>query len=92
MRTSKRARMTRAGAFVYQGSGKRQDPNAPPEQRICVNESVAIQRCMSRNGSNQNRCQWEVEKWKACCKRVKEGERATKDKGTTVPSKVGDQG
>ena len=44
VRTSKRARMTQAGAFVYQGSGKRQDPNAPPEQRLCFNESVAIQR------------------------------------------------
>jgi len=64
------------GAFVYQGSGRRHAPDAPPEQRLCEKETLATQRCMSRNASRQDRCLHEVEAWKRCVRRVKEAHAA----------------
>lgn len=68
--------MRSSGAFVYQGSGKKQDPDAPPEQRLCVNQVVATQKCMARHGSRQDRCKAEVDAWKKCVRRVKEAHAA----------------
>ena len=60
------------GAFVYTGAGKKQPADAPPEQRLCSDEAIRIQRCMARNNHKQQRCVEEVEAWKRCCNRVKE--------------------
>ena len=60
------------GAFVYTGAGKKHDKDAPPEQRLCANDAILIQRCMARHNHRQDRCKEEVEAWKRCCKRVKE--------------------
>ena len=59
------------GAFVYTGAGKKQPADAPPEQRLCTDEAISIQRCMARNNHKQERCKEEVEAWKHCCTRVK---------------------
>ena len=60
------------GAFVYEGSGKKQPANAPPEQKACIDESIAIQRCMARNNHKQDRCKETIEAWKRCCTQAKE--------------------
>ena len=60
------------GAFVYQGAGKKQPKDAPPEQWLCIDESIAIQRCMARNNHRQDRCTEAVDVWKRCNARVKE--------------------
>ena len=43
------------GAFVYTGAGKKQPADAPPEQRLCSDEAIRIQRCMARNNHKQQR-------------------------------------
>eukprot|EP00798_Chlamydomonas_sp_ICE-L_P027485 gene27485-4793_t len=58
-------------AFVYQGAGKKQDPNSPPEQRLCARLAILIQRCLARNGSNQAYCKGSVAEWQECVERVK---------------------
>ena len=60
------------GAFIYEGSGKKQPRDAPPEQKLCIDESIRIQRCMARNNHKQERCKEEVEAWKRCTQKVKE--------------------
>jgi hypothetical protein len=60
------------GAFVYTGAGKKQPADAPPEQRLCTEETIRIQRCMARNNHRQDRCKEEVEAWKRCRERVKQ--------------------
>ena len=62
------------GAFVYTGAGKKQPADAPPEQRLCIESSVAIQRCMARNNHRQDRCKEAVDAWKQCCRAAKEME------------------
>ncbi|KAJ1459444.1 hypothetical protein M885DRAFT_511415 [Pelagophyceae sp. CCMP2097] len=59
------------GAFVYRGSGKRQDEDAPPEQRLCTKEACAIQLCLARHNHQQKWCQGIIDHWKACTTRVK---------------------
>jgi len=61
-----------SGAFVYQGSGRRQAADAPPEQKLCKELAIELQRCMARNNHKQERCAEAVKAWKACTARVKE--------------------
>ena len=58
------------GAFVYEGAGKRQPQDAPPEQLLCKEHAIQIQRCMARNNHRQERCAEAVKAWKECCARV----------------------
>ena len=43
------------GAFVYEGSGKKQSVNAPPEQKLCTDEAIRIQRCMAYASAERSR-------------------------------------
>ena len=59
------------GAFVYQGSGKKQSEDAPIEQRKCKKEACNIQYCLARNNHIQKRCEDVIAVWKACCDKAK---------------------
>ena len=60
------------GAFVYQGSGRKQPADAPPEQVLCKDFSIALQRCMARNNHKQERCTEAIKAWKQCTAKAKE--------------------
>lgn len=64
----KRRAALRAGAFVYQGAGKKQGKNAPKDVTQCIQQSQAAQWCLARNGFQQKQCQHEVDKLEACRK------------------------
>ena len=59
------------GAFVYQGSGKKQCDDAPIEQKKCKKEACNIQYCLARNNHIQKRCEDVIAVWKACCEKAK---------------------
>ena len=59
------------GAFVYTGAGKKQPKDAPIEQRLCKDDSIAIQRCLARSNHKEVYCKEEIKVWKDCCERVK---------------------
>lgn len=60
-----------AGAFVYSGAGKKQRADATPEEKLCTDEVIAIQRCLARNNHKQSRCEEAVRSWKLCCEKVR---------------------
>ena len=59
------------GAFIYTGAGKKQRADAPLEDKVCKDYSIAIQRCLARNSHQQQRCDEAVKAWKGCCERVR---------------------
>jgi len=65
-----------AGAFVYQGSGKRHGADAERCQVRCASRARDLQWCMSRRGFDQTRCAGYLEAWQECTARCKaeEGE------------------
>ena len=67
---------SKAGAFVYRGSGKKQSDDAPIEQRMCKDKACAIQRCLTQNNHQQKRCEVAISEWKLCCETAKAAERA----------------
>jgi hypothetical protein len=69
--------MTRQnGAFVYQGSGKKQAKDAPASQIECKKLACAIQYCLAKSNHMQNRCQPSIDLWKDCVDRVNAREAA----------------
>ena len=64
--------MSRAhGAFVYQGSGKKQPEDAPPEQKLCKKQACAIQWCLAKRNHKEIYCKAEIDSWKECVDKVK---------------------
>eukprot|EP00658_Telonema_sp_P-2_P010333 TRINITY_DN13897_c0_g1_i1.p1 TRINITY_DN13897_c0_g1~~TRINITY_DN13897_c0_g1_i1.p1 ORF type:complete len:142 (-),score=46.49 TRINITY_DN13897_c0_g1_i1:401-826(-) len=59
------------GAFVYQGSGKKQPVGAPIEQKLCIDEARAVQWCLARNGYNQKYCKTFIEAMGQCHRNAK---------------------
>ena len=59
------------GAFVYQGAGKKQPADAPIEQKLCKDQSIAIQRCLARSNHKEAYCREEIKVWRACVERAK---------------------
>ena len=59
------------GTFVYQGSGKKQNEDAPIEQKKCKKEACNIQYCLARNNHIQKRCEDIIAIWKECCDKAK---------------------
>ena len=60
------------GAFVYEGSGRRQPADAPIEQRLCKELAIELQRCMARNNHKQERCTEAIGAWRRCCELAKQ--------------------
>ena len=60
-----------AGAFVYQGSGKRHGPDAERCQVRCASRARDLQWCMSRRGYDQARCKGYLEAWQQCTSRCR---------------------
>ena len=56
------------GAFVYSGAGRRtkMGADAPPEQRLCDDYHIALQRCLAARNHQQKWCEEEVKSWKQC--------------------------
>ena len=52
--------------FVYRGAGKNQKNSKDPVQRNCIKFACAIQVCLSKNGSNETKCQDYIKAWKDC--------------------------
>ena len=69
-----------AGAFVYQGSGKRHGPDAERCQVRCASRARDLQWCMSRRGYDQARCAGYLEAWQQCTSRCR-GEEEGGEKG-----------
>jgi len=53
--------------FIYQGSGKKQSSDQPAAQRLCTKQACAIQHCMARYNSRQDKCEAFVDAWRKCC-------------------------
>jgi len=62
-------------AFVYKGSGKKQNANAHACQKdkVCQRLACDIQYCLARNNYQEKRCERHIEAWKKCCERVNRG-------------------
>ena len=56
------------GAFIYKGAGRRtkMSEDAPPEQRLCDNYHIAMQRCLAARNNQEKWCQEEIKAWKKC--------------------------
>ena len=59
------------GAFVYTGSGKKQNADAPPEQKLCIPEACAIQRCLASHNHQERWCEPTIKAWKECAEKAK---------------------
>lgn len=59
------------GAFVYTGSGKKQNENAPPEQKLCQKQACAIQWCLAKRDHKEKYCKAYIDDWQDCVDKVK---------------------
>ena len=77
---AEKKKMRQGGAFVYQGAGRRQPKDAPPEQVACKQFAIDMQYCLARNNHKQTRCEESVKAWKECCARVRDRANAEKER------------
>ena len=63
--------MMAAGAFVYQGSGKKHAEGAERCQVRCASKARDLQWCMSRRNFDQTRCVGPLDAWQTCTARCK---------------------
>ena len=61
-----------SGAFVYQGSGRKQRADSERSLRECRDEACAIQWCLAKSNTNFSRCSPVIDAWKACFDRAKQ--------------------
>ena len=56
------------GAFIYKGAGHRSkmSEDAPPEQRLCDKEHIAMQRCLAARSNQEKWCKEQIQAWKQC--------------------------
>ena len=86
------------GAFVYKGAGARSkmSADAPPEQRLCDKEHIAMQRCLAARNHQEKWCKEQIQAWKVCFDETRaqhytESEK-TKPRTWIDPSKFDKQG
>ena len=70
----KRDRVRNSGTFVYQGSGAKQNADAPIEQRKCIREARNVQYCLAHSNYQQKYCEHLVDALKLCHKNAKASE------------------
>jgi hypothetical protein len=86
------------GAFVYKGAGARSkmDGSAPPEQRLCDQEHVAMQRCLAARNHQEKWCKEQIKAWKQCFDETRAHHRTEHEKAQPRtwldPSKYDKQG
>ncbi len=61
-----------SGAFVYQGSGRKQRADSERSLRECRDEACAIQWCLAKSNTNFKRCEPAIAIWQACFDRAKQ--------------------